>query len=218
MQKKSRNCFLVAWCLLAAFTIWTALVCVVDVRPIGPNGSYVGFATANLLVHRLTGVHMSLYTVTDWLGLVPIGVALGFSVLGLAQWIRRKYLLKVDRDILILGGFYVLVAAAYILFELIQVNCRPVLIDGHLETSYPSSTTVLVLCVMPTACAHLARRFKSRRLVRIVTLAFWAFAAFMVIGRTVSGVHWVTDIIGGILLSAGLLAAHASVLTKEDAQ
>ena len=40
-----------------------------------------------------------------------------------------------------------------------------------------------------------------------------AFSAFMVIGRLISGVHWATDIIGSILLSAGLFMLYRSAAT-----
>ena len=73
---------------------------------------------------------MWLYTVTDWLGLVPIAFCLGFAIFGLAQWIKRKSLLKVDLSILALGGFYLLVMATYVLFEYVVINYRPVLIYG----------------------------------------------------------------------------------------
>ena len=109
MKKKNRKLFFVGVGLLAAFVLWTVFVCFIDVRAIGPRDSSVGFATLNGYVHNLTGVNMSLYVVTDWLGLVPIGVAFGFAVLGLVQWIKRKSLLKVDRSILALGGFYIVV-------------------------------------------------------------------------------------------------------------
>ena len=138
-------------CLLAAFALFTALVSRIDVQPVGPNGSSVGFASLNQFVHQLLGVHLPLYVLTDWLSLIPLGLAAGFAFLGLARWIRRKSLLLVDRSILILGGFYLAVIAVYLLFEVFPVNYRPVLIDGQLEASYPSSTTVLVLCVMVTS-------------------------------------------------------------------
>ena len=197
---------------LAAFVLWTLLVCMVDVKSIGPLASEVGFATFNGFVHDLTGVHMVLYTVTDWLGLVPIGVVLSFAILGLIQWIKRKSLVKVDRSIFVLGGFYVVVMVVYVLFELVVINYRPVLIDGCLEVSYPSSTTLLVTCVMPTALMQLQGRIKDRTLKRCVSFAIIVFIAFMVIGRLISGVHWVTDIIGGALLSAGLVMAYAWVV------
>ena len=196
---------------LGAFVLWTVLVSVVDVRAIGQNASSVGFATLNGYVHNLTGVNMFLYTITDWLGLVPIGVAFGFAVLGLVQWVGRKSLFKVDRSILALGGFYILVLAMYIFFEIVVINYRPVLIDGYLEASYPSSTTMLVMCVMPTAMMQLHARIKSDVFRRCVLISIAAFTAFMVIGRLISGVHWLTDIIGGALVSAGLVITYASV-------
>ena len=197
--------------LIAVFVLWTVLVSVVDVRAIGPNGSSVGFATLNGYVHDLTGVNMLLYTITDWLGLVPIGVAFGFAGLGLVQWVGRKSLFKVDRSILALGGFYIIVLAMYIFFEIVVINYRPVLIDGYLEASYPSSTTMLVRCVMPTAMMQLHARIKSDVFRRCVLISIAAFTAFMVIGRLASGVHWLTDIIGGALVSAGLVITYASV-------
>ena len=208
---KRTKMFLVGAGFLGAFVLWTVLVSLVDIRPIGPNGSRVGFAALNGYVHGLTGVNLALYTVTDWLGLVPIAVAFGFAILGLVQWIKRKSLLKVDGSLLVLGGFYVVVMAAYILFEVVVINYRPTLIDGYLEASYPSSTTMLVMCVMPTAMLQLRTRIKNRVFGRCVLIAIAVFTAFMVIGRLLSGVHWLTDIIAGALLSAGLVMLYASV-------
>ena len=197
--------------LLGAFLMWTVAVCVVDVQAIGPQGTAVGLAAVNGLFHRLTGVHMALYTVTDWLGLVPLAVVMGFGCLGLVQWVKGKRLRKVERSILVLGGFYLAVLAAYGLFETVVINYRPVLINGNLESSYPSSTTMLAMCVMPTAMMQLQGRIQNRTLRRWVLLLMGAFTAFMVIGRLLSGVHWLTDVIGGALLSAGLVMLYAAV-------
>jgi undecaprenyl-diphosphatase len=204
-----------AICMLAAFLLWTAVVQLVDVQAIGPEKSSVGFATMNRFVHNLTGVHMSLYTITDWLSLVPLMFVMGFGILGLIQWIRRKHLLKVDYSILVLGGFYVVVMAVFVLFEVLVVNYRPVLIDGVLEASYPSSTTMLVMCVMPTAIMQLNARVKNDVLKGIIASVMIAFLVFMVIGRLISGVHWVTDIIGGALLSAGLVLLYRAIARLE---
>ena len=196
---------------LAAFVLWTALVCLVDVQPIGPRGSRVGLAALNGSFHGLTGVHMGLYVLTDWLSLIPLLTAAGFGSLGLYQWINRKALQKVDLSILVLGGFYMVVVGLFLFFEICIVNYRPVLIGGVLEASYPSSTTLLVLCIMPTAMLQLRRRIRKPSLRRAVLILIAAFTAFMVIGRLISGVHWVTDIIGGILLSAGLVSIYRAV-------
>ena len=211
MRKDARRKLWYAVGLIAAFVLWTVLVCFVDMQKIGPQDSSVGFGTINYFVHNLTGVHMQLYSITDWLGLVPIGVGMGFAVLGLFQWINRKKLKHVDYDIWILGGFYLAVMASYIFFEMVPVNYRPVLIEGILEVSYPSSTTMLVMCVMPTAIMQLQNRIENRYFRTIVCIGIALFIAFMVIGRLISGVHWLSDIVGGILLSAGLVMLYSCI-------
>ena len=210
-MKEFRKKIGIALGLFLAFLLWTAAVCWVDVQAIGPQESSVGLATFNRAVHAWTGVHFALYTVTDWLGLVPLGICAGFGVLGLMQWIRRKSLRDVDCELLVLGGFWVAVLVAYLFFECVPVNFRPVLIDGALEVSYPSSTTVLALCVVPEAGRFWGKRMRNRVGRRIVLVMAWVLAAFLVIGRIVSGVHWMSDILGGVLLSAALVAAYLAV-------
>ena len=199
---------------LLAFVMWTLLLCFVDVRAIGPDGSSVGFAALNGFVHEKIGVNMYLYNITDWLGLVPIGVALCFAILGLIQLIKRKSLLRVDRSILALGVFYIIVVAVYLFFEIVVINYRPVLIEGCLEASYPSSTTMLVTCVMPSAAIQAKERIKNKALRKGIIIAIIAVIAFMVVARLLSGVHWITDIIGGALFSLGVVMAYKSFLQK----
>ena len=196
--------------LLILFALWTVLIRCVDVQAVGPKGTKVGFATWNVWFHRLTGVHMAIYTVTDWLGLVPIFICGCFGMIGLRQWIQRKKLLRVDNDILILGVYYLLVIAAYLLFEMIPINYRPILIDGCLEASYPSSTTLLVLSVMPTLKFQTDRRCEKQVIRYTATLFSVLFSLFMVIGRLTAGVHWATDIIGSVFLSAGLFLLYCA--------
>ena len=209
MKRKNKRNLIFAIVAFALFVIWTVLALFVDVSPIGPLGSCVGFSEMNGFVHSLTGVHMWLYTLTDWFGLVPIAVAAAFGALGLFQWIKRKSLRSVDRSIIALGAFYIAVIAAFAFFEFAVINYRPVLIEGRLEVSYPSSTTMLVMCVMPTALMQFCARIKSRSARIFITVFIIAFTAFTVLGRLLSGVHWLSDIIGGALLSASLVAAYA---------
>ena len=201
----------IAFGLLAAFILWTLAVSLVDVQTIGPRDSAVGFATINGWFHDLTCVDMTLYHITDWLGLVPVAFGFGFAILGLVQWICRKSLFKVDRSILVLGGFYIVTLAAYLFFEDFVINYRPVLIQGFLEASYPSSTTLLVMCVMPTAAMQLRQRIKNRPFRWAVSATITAFTVFMVVGRLISGVHWLTDIVGSALLSAGLVKLYEAI-------
>ena len=190
--------------LVAAFALWTVAIRLIDVQNAGPLGSEVGFATINVWFHRLTGVHMLIYTITDWLGLVPIIICMCFGVLGLVQMIHRRSLLKVDSDILLLGAYYVVVILGYLLFEMIPINYRPILIGGNLEASYPSSTTLLVLSVMPTLKYQSERRIAKPVTRKAIAVFVIVFSAFMVLGRLIAGVHWATDIVGSVFLSSGL--------------
>ncbi len=217
MRKNGRKTLALGIAVIFMFAIWTLLIQTADVKPLGQNGTNIGFAALNIRFFRLTGVHMTLYTVTDWFGLVPLVVCMTFGMIGFVQMIRRKSLLKVDVDIILLGVYYIIVIFGYLIFEMIPINYRPIPIDGRMEASYPSSTTLLVLSVMPTLIFQIKRRVKSVSAANITVVITAVFSAFMVIGRLVSGVHWFTDILGGVLLSGGLFYIYkGAVLLCED--
>lgn len=198
--------------LLAAFVLWTILIMRVDVQPVGQNGTNIGFAEFNTWFHQLTGVHMTIYTITDWLGLVPMLICVCFGVVGLVQLIKRRSLPKVDADIILLGIYYILVIFGYLFFEMVPINYRPIPINGVMEASYPSSTTLLVLSVMPTLKFQIDKRIGSDAIRTATTVFVIAFSAFMVIGRLIAGVHWATDIVGSVLLSAGLFMLYVGAV------
>lgn len=203
-MKTNKRLFFTGLAFIILFALWTVLIQIIDVKSIGVNGTDVGFATINSRFHSLIGVNMTLYSITDWAGLVPIFVCMLFGVTGLFQAVKRKSLIKVDSDIIILGVYYVIVILCYLIFEMIPVNYRPILINGIMEASYPSSTTLLVLCVMPTLVFQVKNRVKNVTFKTIICIITILFSVFMVAGRLISGVHWVTDIIGSVFLSAGL--------------
>lgn len=204
MKKKSKKLLFAGILLIVVFAVWTLLIQVVDVQPIGQKGTDIGFAAFNIWFHKLTGVHMTIYTITDWMGLIPIFVCMIFGGIGLYQLIKRRSLFKVDCDILFLGIYYVIVIFSYLIFEMIPINYRPILIEGFMEPSYPSSTTLLVLSVMPTLTFQLKHRMKNMTVCKMLSISTILFSSFMVVGRWICGVHWFTDIIGSIFLSTGL--------------
>ena len=204
MNKSEKKSLLMGSISLAMFAVWTVLILTVDVQPLGQNGTSIGFATFNCWFHHFTGVNMAIYTITDWMGLVPVVICLVFAGIGLVQLIKRRSIFRVDADIMILGVYFVIVFLAYTIFEIIPINYRPILIEGRMEASYPSSTTLLVLSVMPALVEQIKRRLSGIRVKQIITIAAIAFSVFMVTGRLISGVHWFTDIVGGELLSVGL--------------
>ena len=212
MKKSEKKSLLIGSIFLVMFAVWTTLILTVDVQPLGQNGTSIGFATFNCWFHHFTGVNMAIYTITDWMGLVPVGICLIFAGVGLVQLIKRRSLCRVDADIMILGVYFVIVFLAYSIFEIIPINYRPILIEGRMETSYPSSTTLLVLSVMPALIEQIQRRLSDIRVKQITTIAAITFSVFMVTGRLVSGVHWFTDIVGGELLSAGLFKLYKAAV------
>ena len=212
MKKNGKKQFITGVSFMLVFVIWTWLIQKIDVQPVGQKETDVGFAAFNGWFHKLTGVHMGLYTITDWLGLVPVFVCIVFGGIGLWQLIKRKNLFKVDTDLIYLGIYYVVVIFGYLFFEMYPINYRPILIEGILEASYPSSTTLLVLSVMPTLVLQANRRIENRYLKRIIYAFTIVFSVFMVIGRLVSGVHWLTDIMGAVFLSTGLFYLYKAVV------
>lgn len=205
---------LLGFALVSAFAIFTVLVQTVDVKPLGVNGTSIGFSGINIWIHNIIGVNMTLYTLTDWAGLVPIFVILAFAVFGFVQLIEQKSITKVDTDILILGVYYIIVFILYAVFEFTTVNYRPVLINGIMEASYPSSTTLLVMCVMPTLSEQLIRRCENCLLRKTALFTVIVFSAFVVIGRLLSGVHWLTDIVASLIVSLGLFELYRGFVLK----
>ena len=203
---------------IIAFAIWTMLIQTMDVQSVGLNGTNVGFATFNTRFHRMTGANMTLYTITDWLGLVPVFIGMIFGFVGLVQWIRRRKLLKVDFDIRVLGIYYIIVIFCYLIFEMIPINYRPIFINGFMEVSYPSSTTLLVLGVMPTLAFQVNHRANNEMFKKTIMIFTILFSVFTVTGRLVSGVHWFTDIVGSIFLSSGLFYIYKGVVLWNSAK
>lgn len=217
---KSRKSWYLAGILLMLFIGWTALVSFVDVRAIGPEQSTVGLATLNQFVFEHLGVHLWWDGLTDGCSLVAILVACSFALLGLLQLLQRKSLRKVDPNVLLLCGLYVALVAVYLLFECVVINCRPILMDGQLEASYPSSHTMMVLCILASAMIAARSLLATRKALRVALNAFAVLVmAVTVAGRLVSGVHWLTDIVGGLLISAALVALYgAAVQTIAEKQ
>ena len=203
MNKKKRN-FFISTILILLAVVFTILVKVVDVKQVGVNGTSIGFATVNQFVFESIGVNMIWYHITDWLGLMPIFMAMVYSLLGLVQLIKRKSLFKVDKEIIILGLFYVVVISIYIFFEKVIVNYRPILMNGFLEASYPSSHTLMTICLCGSSIIVNKKMFNNK-ITKLMNMLSLIIIFITVIGRLISGVHWFTDIVGGIFISIALL-------------
>lgn len=185
--------------------IYTLLVKCVDVKNIGPNNSKVGFAALNKGFKNFIGHNMTIYKISDIVGYLLLLLVVMFAILGLRQLIKRKSIKKVDKEILLLGGLYVLMLVVYVIFEKCIINYRPILIDNVLEASYPSSHTVLSLCVGISALL-VSKKYINSKYVGNFNKIVIALMSMTLLFRIMSGAHWISDIIGGIIISATLLS------------
>lgn len=214
MKKKGTVCIIFGILGLIIFVLYTLFIMRYDVQAIGPKGSKVGLASINLMVREIIGTHKIWYHITEYFGIVAVFTVVAFAITGLVEAIQRKSLLKVDKEIYLLGGFYIVVIACYIVFEKVIINYRPVLEDGKLEASYPSSHTILIMCVMASAFIEL-KRIMEKGIVRNILLFFIILIMIVtVVGRLICGVHWFSDIVGGMLLSLALIIFYKGLTLK----
>jgi len=214
MSKQKRN-IIISTTLITLSILFTLLVKVVDVQQIGVEGTSIGFATINQFVFKTSKENELWYNITEILGLVALATVAIYGLIGLTQVIKRKSLLKVDKEIIALGIFYVVVIGIYILFEKVIVNYRPVLIDGIKEASYPSSHTLMTICLCISAVI-INKKLFNNKITKYANLLLLVIMSTTVIGRLLSGVHWFTDIIGGILISTALLTTFYTIISKSN--
>ena len=216
MKKK----FAAAAILAAVFVLFIILIRTVDVAAIGPNGTEVGFAGINGAVSGAFGYNGFFYKLTQILGYLSIVIALVFAEEGIEQLIRRKSFKAIDGEIIVTGALYVLTATVYLFFEIVKVNYRPVIMPGDTapEASFPSSHTVLACVILVGAAIFCMRYLANKKLARILAIAFSVTAGVTVLGRILAGVHWFTDIVGGLIVSAALIAAYSAALDFVDSK
>ncbi len=198
----------------ALFAGLIVLLGMYDVAAIGPAGTEVGFSHLNQFVHDLTGVNMLWYDITDYIGYGAIAVCGMFAVAGFVQMIKRRSLLKVDREILALGGLFIAVIGCYVFFEKFIINYRPIIMPGETapEASFPSSHTMLIMTVM-IAVMIVSDKYFGNLFGAFIRVLCFLTTLVTIGGRLWCGVHWFTDIIGGILLSATLLLLFSAVIS-----
>lgn len=200
MKLKKKN-IIVSICLIILSVIYTILVKYVDVAPIGPKASSVGFSTLNKFVFNFLGRSNIWYNITEVLGMISILIALFYALIGLYKLIKNKSILKIDKEIIILGIFYFVVLLVYLFFEKVIINYRPVLVKGTLEASYPSSHTMLSICICLSAIIINNKLYKNMRISKIINTLSIIIMITTTVGRLLSGMHWVSDILGGIIIS-----------------
>ena len=196
------------------FAVFTILVATVDRASAGESGAIVGFSKMNDAVFCSIGKSELFEKISKLCGYLVIVFAFCFVILAIIQLIKRKSLKKIDKNLYVLGGFFVVVAILYVLFNIFSINDRPVIVDGILEPSYPSSHTLLALTFCGAIIIELPCYIKNTKLKNLAICIVAIVGACTLIGRILSGMHWITDIFGAILLSVMLIFYYLSLRTK----
>ncbi len=198
--------------------LYILLIKFVDVQAIGPQNTKVGCATINHFFQNILPYNDIFYKISKYFGYLSFLLIFFYASIGLYQLIKYKSIEKVDKKIIMLGFFYIIVLITYFFFEKVSLNYRPVILDEGLEASFPSSHTMLAICVCLSSII-MNKHIKFKQTPRkIFNIAILVLMAIIVLSRFLSGVHWFTDIIGGILISLFLVyILYISINKKKEA-
>lgn len=193
---------------LVLFIIWTILVKTVDVHYITDIG-FLGFYSVNQNINDwVKTLNNSLFDkISNILLIVSIVTVFIFAIVGLVQLIKRKSFAKVDPIIYILLGLYVLSAIFYLVFELMKINFSPLSTKEDIKTSYPSTHLFISCSYVSAAVFVLFEYFDFKKIIKYIILGLLViFVAIVFIIRLMSGNHYFTDLIGGLLLTISLVS------------
>ncbi|RKM59913.1 phosphatase PAP2 family protein [Butyrivibrio sp. CB08] len=198
--------------LLFVTVLFAVLTYVVDRKPIGYDGTSIGFSSINGLFAKSFGYNAGMDLASDIAMYLSFVVVAVFAVIGVMQLVKGKSLSKVSKVILGLGIIYVIVAVLYVAFDKIPINYRPILQPGEteIETSFPSTHTLVICTVMGSALIACKKLIKDEKIMRVVKILATAVMVIGVCARLFSGVHWLTDIVAGILFSVTLVSLYTA--------
>ena len=207
-----------AFGLLLLFIVWTIVIKFVDTAPIGPNESIVGLSHINGPFHEMFGYQELICRVSEIGGYAGLALAGVLALSGLVQLIKCRKFSLVDKKLIALGVIYVLVLFLYVLFDKVAINYRPIIMPGEteLEPSYPSTHTMLAIAIYGTAPILIHDYIRNDTLSGALIVACWMLMVITVIARLFAGVHWLTDIVGGILLASCLVLLYRAVCHRID--
>ncbi len=223
-RQRTRRGYLISCVLFVLFVVFTVLISAVGVgktpvKVVGADGVIqpgeeisVGFSGLNTAASDALGYSGTWYKLSKYLGYVCILAAGALCLWAVWQAISRHGIAQMDRDLSCFCLLMIAMLIFYALFEVLKLNYRPVMLEGKLDASYPSTHTLVALCGAGGAAIFVSR-LKIRRELRLAGIGILGLAAFLtVLCRLLSGVHWVTDILGGVLLSAALVQLYLTLL------
>lgn len=180
----------------------------INVDKVGPNKVEVGYSSINEKVFNKLGKNDKYDKISDYLlyeAMATVGI---FGVIGLYQLIRRKSLLKIDGDIWMLAWYYVLVVAVYVGFDKLSINLRPILTEKGAEPSFPSSHTLITFCFLGVTMIQASDRVRKKALRWFINIVCIGSMLAMPILRLLAGMHWFSDVVGGIIIGHVFVLAY----------
>lgn len=201
--------------LLILFIIFTVLVKTVDVKATGVASVKVGFSTINGFLAKAFPYNEIFHKLSDYVGYLAFLICAVYGTIGLIQLITRRNVLKVDEEILLLGFLYVTTLILKIVFDIFVVNYRPVIIGGELKSSYPSSHTFMALITSISSIVINKKKYNNK-ITKITNYLCTVLAFLIIITRIMSGVHWMSDIVGSVILSFALVFIYSGLITSKD--
>ncbi len=137
---------------------------------------------------------------------ISILFILGLIIYGIYQLYKRKSLFKVDKDIILTGfGFVFIIIIWFIFDKFIDINYRPIAVNGSAQTSFPS-THVMLACFSLLATTRIILKRNTNELkYNIITYGGVSILVILCsLGRILSKMHWTTDVLGAIFISLAI--------------
>ncbi len=154
--------------------------------------------------------------ITNVILVISILTLVAFATLGLYQWISRKSIEKVDRELrwMLLPLF--LMAVTYFVFDkLLILNTRP---NGSGEASFPSTHVMVVATIFFLTTLILHKYVKSKTTRIILEILMFVCISLTCIGRVLANMHWSVDIIGGIAFAFVFSEIYYQIIKRKKAK
>lgn len=137
--------------------------------------------------------------ITDIILITAIAILGVFAILSLTEWVKRKSLKKVDKELLAMLPSLALMAITYFIFDkLFILNTRP---NGSGEPSFPSTHTMVTATIFLMTMFALPKYIKNKSLRIILDVVMAILIVLVSIGRVAANMHWVSDVVGGLIFS-----------------
>ncbi|MBP5445901.1 MAG: phosphatase PAP2 family protein [Acholeplasmatales bacterium] len=203
-EKKKGLCISIV--SLSLFIIMLILLLFVD------KSDEVGLSGFNKLYSH--DYNKALDIISDILFYIVILIFVASIIFFIYKLIKVKDVKKVDYRFYIYYLVAFLAVLIWILFDfVIKINNRPNVIDGQVESSFPSTHVFLTTYILLPLTTFFFKKDRERNPEKIDLDTIITVIAFVVIGaefvlRFWSGMHWLTDCICGLLLGVFLFGLY----------